>query len=226
MEVDNVFQSSSRVPPEIAHNIIDQLRDNWRALQACSAVCRAWLPRARYHLFKHIELYKLSRVKSLKSLIETINSSAAAATLPNPLHYTRTLSVLCHRESHMRSAFARDGYTLTKPHSEWNFKSTFLAALGHMKNVEDVTLSRVDFPHLSADVRHSLSTFSSVITALTIEFSIVGGPLFCEQLLKVFPKLEIISLRDVVRIDLSSLLLWESDCFLSNSPEFHLWRYS
>jgi len=44
------------MPPELRDEIIDHLHADRAALKSCSLTCRAWLSRARYHLFRCIEL--------------------------------------------------------------------------------------------------------------------------------------------------------------------------
>lgn len=43
--------------PEITDRIIDFLYEDVAALQACSLVCREWLPSSHYHLFSSISIY-------------------------------------------------------------------------------------------------------------------------------------------------------------------------
>ncbi|KAL6302309.1 hypothetical protein BKA93DRAFT_737219, partial [Sparassis latifolia] len=42
------------VPPEIRDMIIDYLWYHPAALKKCSTICRAWLPRSRFHRFRTI----------------------------------------------------------------------------------------------------------------------------------------------------------------------------
>jgi len=42
------------IPPELRDEVIDQLQTDRAALKACSLTCRAWLSRARYHLFRTV----------------------------------------------------------------------------------------------------------------------------------------------------------------------------
>ncbi|KAF9069750.1 hypothetical protein BDP27DRAFT_672481 [Rhodocollybia butyracea] len=43
-------------PPELHELIIDELRLSFPELKACSLVCKAWLPRCRFHLFRIIRI--------------------------------------------------------------------------------------------------------------------------------------------------------------------------
>ena len=43
-------------PNEIQDYILDLLQDSKPTLKACALVCRAWVPRSRYHLFSNITL--------------------------------------------------------------------------------------------------------------------------------------------------------------------------
>ena len=44
------------LPQEVVEDILDYLRTDSRSLHACSLVCKAWVPRSSYHLFRHILL--------------------------------------------------------------------------------------------------------------------------------------------------------------------------
>lgn len=44
------------LPPELSDRILDHLHDDLLTLNSCSRVCRAWLPRSRFHYFHAIEL--------------------------------------------------------------------------------------------------------------------------------------------------------------------------
>ncbi|RDB18178.1 hypothetical protein Hypma_000542 [Hypsizygus marmoreus] len=48
--------SSPSLPQELAEVTIDHLWDDRRALQACSLVCKAWLPSSWFHLFHELGL--------------------------------------------------------------------------------------------------------------------------------------------------------------------------
>ncbi|KIM86665.1 hypothetical protein PILCRDRAFT_815901 [Piloderma croceum F 1598] len=63
-----------KIPSELADTIIDCLHDDSRALASCSVVCRAWLPRSRFHLFEHIllEPSRLQLFDLLDSPLSTI----------------------------------------------------------------------------------------------------------------------------------------------------------
>lgn len=51
----NIIQKPTvSFPQEILEHFIDHLQDDKEALQECSLVCRAWLPRSRYYLFERV----------------------------------------------------------------------------------------------------------------------------------------------------------------------------
>ncbi|KZT11563.1 uncharacterized protein LAESUDRAFT_276807 [Laetiporus sulphureus 93-53] len=46
--------AESLLPVEITDSVIDHLRDDYPSLFACALACRAWLPRARFHIFRRV----------------------------------------------------------------------------------------------------------------------------------------------------------------------------
>ncbi|KAF9553963.1 hypothetical protein CPC08DRAFT_713296 [Agrocybe pediades] len=65
-----------RLPLEITDLVIDDLRNNDRALGACSLVCRDWLPRSRHHLFKIVHLWGWR----VYDFLELINAAGGRCT--------------------------------------------------------------------------------------------------------------------------------------------------
>ena len=73
------------LPLEVEENIIDHLHDHTSTLLDCSMVCKSWIPRARFHLFRSISIrYKdeldeicnfLDANPSLRSLVRTVTLS-------------------------------------------------------------------------------------------------------------------------------------------------------
>jgi hypothetical protein len=49
--------SAPRLPTELTDIIVDFLHDDEESLANCSLVCKAWLPAARYHIFKELLLH-------------------------------------------------------------------------------------------------------------------------------------------------------------------------
>ena len=79
--------SNPRLPAELLDDVVDHLHDTEYALRNCCVVSRSWIPRARKHLFAHINL---STAKSLRSWKEMFPDPSTS-----PAHYARTLVVLC-----------------------------------------------------------------------------------------------------------------------------------
>ena len=73
------------LPLEILDLIVDYLHDERTALNACCAVSKSWIPRARRHLFFHIEFSPDSPIESWIKAFPTPSSS--------PAHHTRVLSL-------------------------------------------------------------------------------------------------------------------------------------
>ena len=87
--------TSSRVPVELAEAIIDDLGSegrgvdyHLRTLRSCALVCKTWLPRSRYHLFRSVHIETALQFKnictsfhtspSLQSLVECVAVSVEA----------------------------------------------------------------------------------------------------------------------------------------------------
>ena len=76
----------SSLPPEVLDLTIDHLRCEPTTLKACCLVSKAWVPRARKHLFARVEFRALQRPVELwkKAFPDPSNS---------PAHHTRTLCI-------------------------------------------------------------------------------------------------------------------------------------
>lgn len=57
-------------PPELRDLVVDCLRNDTASLRACSLTCRAWLPRARHHLFRHVQIHPGRRGDAFKALLD------------------------------------------------------------------------------------------------------------------------------------------------------------
>lgn len=69
-----------RVPTEVAEQIIDVVGGGSKrsALQSCSLVCRAWLPRSRLRLFEDVEIVAKQHLDNLLRVFETVPHLRAA----------------------------------------------------------------------------------------------------------------------------------------------------
>ncbi|OCH92629.1 hypothetical protein OBBRIDRAFT_700325, partial [Obba rivulosa] len=59
------------LPPELCDYIIDELSLSYGTLPVCALVCRAWLPRVRYHRWNRIQLSE-SNVPKLVMLLHRV----------------------------------------------------------------------------------------------------------------------------------------------------------
>ena len=57
-------------PPELRDLVMDCLRSDAASLRACSLTCKAWLPRARHHLFRFVEIRPGRRGEAFRILLE------------------------------------------------------------------------------------------------------------------------------------------------------------
>ena len=187
---------SPRVPPEVTDRILDHLHDTKRILVKCSLVCRAWLPTTRYHIFENIDLWSRAEFDRLYSLV----GASKLDTLPKAALYVRNLEILFWRMAYDRVAFINHGFTVADGIGKPNFKDDLLDCLPYLSNVEHLGLYHVDFPHLTLDLRKALTTFSPAIKSIKIKYSLMGGPLFCEEFLKSFPDVRIADIQETVSL--------------------------
>ncbi len=89
------------IPQEITESIIDDvhLKSDITTLKSCSLVCRAWIPRSRFHLFSKMRII-LSRTNgdALQHFAAFLTSSTAACTalplgFPPAIDYIRELRI-------------------------------------------------------------------------------------------------------------------------------------
>ena len=77
---------SPSLPPEILDFIVDDLHDEPTTLKTCCIVSRSWVPRARKHLFAHVEFHaSKSHFEMWKGAFPDPSNS--------PARHTRTLSI-------------------------------------------------------------------------------------------------------------------------------------
>ncbi|KAF9466995.1 hypothetical protein BDZ94DRAFT_1305853 [Collybia nuda] len=79
--------STPSVPQEILDNIIDEARDDWETLNACSLVSRSFLPTSRKNLFYAITINSCMTSQGLHNLL--ISNSAIA-------NYVQELTIVPH----------------------------------------------------------------------------------------------------------------------------------
>ena len=79
--------SNSHLPAELLDYVVDFLRDTKYALSNCCLVSKSWVPRARQHLFAHIEFGIGADIESWKKTFPDPSTS--------PAHYAKTLLIDC-----------------------------------------------------------------------------------------------------------------------------------
>ncbi len=75
-----------RLPPELTDRVIDHLHDDPTSLAACSLVCSAWLPAARFHHFREVTVV-CDNVHAFHELIRHPSSKVGS--------YVQTLKAEC-----------------------------------------------------------------------------------------------------------------------------------
>lgn len=82
-----MVSTNKPLPPEIWDYIIDFLRKDIRSLQACSLVCKSFLPRSRYHRFERLKLqprHATSFYKFLQGIPEIATFIRKLTIVPEP----------------------------------------------------------------------------------------------------------------------------------------------
>ncbi|KAI0710095.1 hypothetical protein C8Q76DRAFT_89035 [Earliella scabrosa] len=59
------------LPLEVEERIIDHLQSHVRSLLSCCVVCKAWIPRARFHLFRRIYVTRKEELADLCSFLDS-----------------------------------------------------------------------------------------------------------------------------------------------------------
>lgn len=85
--------ASSRLPQELCDLVIDQHAGDNEMLSCLSLVCRGWMFRCRYHLFKYLEIYESTRQRlftllesPLATILRVKSQSVSLAVTSLPSH--------------------------------------------------------------------------------------------------------------------------------------------
>ncbi|KAH9832904.1 uncharacterized protein C8Q71DRAFT_243281 [Rhodofomes roseus] len=84
------------LPQEILDQVVDHLWDDWKALIACNAASRVFVPAARTHIFRDVIVDGLSKCDRFERVLD---GSPAAA------RYVRKLKVVAHHFSYQAGAY-------------------------------------------------------------------------------------------------------------------------
>ncbi|KAI0778585.1 hypothetical protein BD413DRAFT_609176 [Trametes elegans] len=136
----------TKVPLELSDYIIDFLHQDASTLSACSLVCRAWTPAARYHLFRTVLLQNEAYTASFHRLL---------ATSPELGSYVRDLTVA-------KLTSPTDIFRLIKP-SVPTDAIPRPGVFAHVTHIRSLTLAHTDFkcvPDLKAFHHPTLSELS------------------------------------------------------------------
>jgi hypothetical protein len=134
------------LPPEILDLIVDHLYDEQSTLKECGAVSKSWVPRARRHLFFHVEFGSMSLIELwMKAFPDPSNS---------PAHYARVLSlhgspVVVSTGTHARTWVQtfRHIVELRTISVLWDYGPTSLVPLhGSFPTLKSLSISRSNIP--------------------------------------------------------------------------------
>jgi hypothetical protein len=125
---DHHPMSGPKLPSELTDAIIDNVSEDKHALAKCSNVCKAWLPRSRYHHFEHVSLsYEdPDRVRAFIALFDSVPSTITP---------------------HIRSLHLAEGRA---PLERW--LNDHLAKLTMFASVESLTIENATFTHLDSPI--------------------------------------------------------------------------
>ncbi|PBK93180.1 hypothetical protein ARMGADRAFT_1165417 [Armillaria gallica] len=181
--------TTMRLPPELTDIIIDELSRDRPALKSCSLISKAFLPRSRIHLFRHVTLSLSSDSRRFCDLLST-------APFVAPL---------------VKSLRIEEG----KYDSDWSDWSLWSAArdcqwvcndpalpiiLSSLPNLASLTIGAIYFktfstPHLS--FAHALSTKAASLTTLNIECAHFDDLLDLLEMLVMFANVKILRLGSI-----------------------------
>lgn len=174
-----LYSPSPRLPQELCDLVIDQHAGEHQMLSCLSLVCREWMFRCRYHLFKHLEIYD-STQQHLFTLLES-----PLATIPRVKSQSVLLAVF-NLPSHAICGTFHNLTTLTltlRSPMPVRFSSvaSLLLAFSFLKNV---TLQRIrwlddtsSLPTKSPPLLESLALENLSITPAISLLTGLGGPL-------------------------------------------------
>ncbi|KAK0211223.1 hypothetical protein DFS33DRAFT_1298255 [Desarmillaria ectypa] len=175
-----------RLPPELTDIIINELSRDHSALKSCSLTSKAFLPRSRVHLFRHVTLSCSSNSRRFCDLL-------SAASFIAPL---------------VKSLRIEEG----KNGSDWSFwlaardfqwvcdDSTLPIIMSFLPNLDSFTVDTVYFcasspPHLSFS--HTISTKVVSLTTLNIDCAQFDNLLDLLNMLATFVNLKILRLGSI-----------------------------
>ena len=158
--------SSPRLPSELLDHAVDFLHDSRRTLKSCSLVSKAWIPRARKHLFAAIWLSAAKEVELWKVAFPDPSASPAWYTTALFINSPDVIAAAVDDDDCWVSAFSRVVH----------LKMDVVAA-----GFKQISISLVPF-HRFSPVLRSLRVVSTVLTPSQIF-----------DLLRSFPLLEDLS---------------------------------
>ncbi|KAL6306056.1 hypothetical protein BKA93DRAFT_748700 [Sparassis latifolia] len=172
------------LPLELCDQIIDYLWDNPRALAACGATSREWVPTSRLHLFRRAVVHCGPRCRTFQDLLETSPLSPVAVA-----PYVHELVISRERPPPLEDYLSED-------EDDWTNES-LLSVLFYLDQVECLTLRSLQPEDLDIEARVCLGTFSPSIHTLHMESVEFKAGIVLRHLLFGFPRLESVSLRSV-----------------------------
>ncbi|KAK0200999.1 hypothetical protein DFS33DRAFT_1094580 [Desarmillaria ectypa] len=168
----------SQLPNETWDTIIDFLHPDHPSLVVCSLVCRSWLPRSRYHLFKRIVLR--SQHNQQKFLRSTTGMTLQNCTFGG---YTHRLELYGNCA---KSPWVPDRTTLFS----WDLCEAIISRLPLFSTVTSLHLSGVYWDQMHDIVVPSVMSIFWNITELDLTDMLWEDPVCLIQFLVAFPMLE------------------------------------
>lgn len=162
------------LPVEVWERVVDHLWEDYPELLACSLVCRAWLPRSRFHLLSRVLLQSRADIHSLARNLKSLDG------LRDQIH---TLIVRGGRTEATRKPIPQIG--------------TLAAMLArNPPHAEELGLWHACWRDIPDNTFLHLTTFTSV-SRLTLAYVTFPNVLTFGRLIFALPFLDVLACRDV-----------------------------
>ncbi|KAI0652271.1 hypothetical protein C8Q79DRAFT_922770 [Trametes meyenii] len=161
-----------QVPLELSDYIIDFLHKDARALAACSQVCRAWTPAARFHLYRAVSLQDHTFASSFQRLL---NGS------PDLGRYVRELTV---------AKFVGVADMFVPPKYPASVEQSLPRVLSHLPHLRSLTLAHMDLKCMG----DLTALHHPALTAVSLSYCQFADFADIVDLANAFPRLEELAL--------------------------------
>jgi hypothetical protein len=196
--------SLSETPQEVIDGVIDLYSNDLEALMTCSLISRAWVDRARKHLFSASRLFLTSKnLSAWCAVVEAHEDSRPLAFRSQSPSYAPFPSYVTSLQFAPNISLALSG----------NFERALLRASIHFsafENLSSLTLSAISIAFIAfmgAPLEACFGSFGKTVRRLKVDMCALDWKLLV--FLKLFTNLEELELRENTWVDYK-LLPWTS----------------